>query len=444
MLFSLFSCSTLTFSDGPEWIRETPRHPGYAVFVGYGEGSDGTEAKESAYLDVLSKIGDELGSSIEGVFLSELLETGAVSDLGARVVDSYTAPGDDGDYCFVMVQMPEENLYELKSPKYEEALSRTERIRSYLDSALSAYRSNRDTDTIDCVLRALDESLSGPVTDLSLSPESLLDRAEGYLRNIELSLRRGSGASVTVKMERTKGLFHPPVSGGMIRARYVMTDGEGNLTEASVPMKTADNGSVRFIKVNPYMVREGEVVFSVDVSSDLLSSIEAKAPEGFLDSFMALLESGSVHYEYRDRGKLDTEGTVIAVAGYDPDGRLAPDCGAAEAFSAYLSSAGAGPFNVTGGRGDDDEAVLRNLRLGSPGMENYVILRIGITDEESGGGVFYARAESRLSIFRGNSLTPVTEQDSYAAGRGESREEALSGAFRAAAERAAGMALSKL
>ncbi len=439
------SCSTFTLSEGPEWIRMRPVRSGVVVFVGSGTGGNEAEARSAAYLDLLKQMSMDLGYEVTGLYYRELLSTDGIEELGTRITDRYSAPGDGRIHYFALAETPEERYYSSRSQEYAEALERTGTIAGYLDSALEAYRNNRDTESLAYILEALDESLSGPVTDPGHTPGNLLGRAMEILGNIELSLRDpGPGTEVTVRMERAKGFFHPPVVSGMIRASYTMVDGEGNETGASVSAMTGDNGRVRFVKVNPYTVRRGSIGFSVDVPEDLLASIAAKAGEGFIEDFMSLLDEKTVRFDYADSGRLDSSSTIISVTSYDQDGMMMPGSEAAAAFSAFLSSVYAQPFTIVQGIGDDEGEVLSYLRREYPGMEDYVILRIGIVDSAEGGGVSYARSESRLSAYSGQSALPYIQQDSYAAGRGESEEEAGYDSLRRGAEIAAGMFLSHL
>ena len=441
----LFSCTTFTSTEGPEWTRETPHPAGMVVFVGSGTGADESTARAAAYLDILSRMDSDLGYDVVTLYYRELLSTNAIASLDARITSTYTAPANEGSAYFAMIEIPEETYYSSRSEEYAAALERTDKINALMDEALESYKANQDTKALDLVLSALDLSLSGTVTGSQYTPERLLEQAMGYLENIGITISPdASGTDVSVRMQRMRGIFHPDVVDGLVDVRYAMITGEGDTIESSVILKTGSNGSARFFRTNPYMLWNGTLRFSVAVSSSVLSSIEAKAPAGFLDPLHALLDASSVTYSYEERGRYAAASTVIAVSEYGEDGLQLEMTPACTAFSSYLNAAETGGYTAVPVEGDEEADVLENLRAMFPGMDNYIVLRVGIADSESGGGREYVRTEARLSFYDAESAKPHTVRDLFAIGVGVSESEAGEASLARCGEAAAAMFLSEL
>ena len=444
-LFLLFSCSTFTSTEGPEWTRVTP-HPASAVaFVGSGTGSDDSSARAAAYMNILEQLGTELGYDAVSPYYRELLSTNAISSLSASIVNTYSAPVNEGTAYYAMLEIPEDIYYSSRSEEYSAAIERTDEIGRLLDSSLESYRANQDTDTLLSILRALDLSLSGNVNNDEYSPEALLDKAIGYLENIGIRIVSGSrGTDVSVRMNRMRGIMHPAIVNGLVEVRYTMVNGNGGHIESSVVLRTDGDGIATFFRTNPYMLWNGTLYFSAYVPQDLISSIEAKAPEGFLDPLLALLENNTVEYRYVDSGNMLPANTVISVTEYGEDGLQLELSSAYTAFASYLSSASAGGFRVVIGEGEEEKDVVSSLMELYPDLDNYILLRVGIADSDSGAGRVYVLAEARLSFYHAGDEEPYLVRELTVTGGGNSEEEAGEEALRRAGTAGAGMFLSVL
>lgn len=450
LLFALIlllsvSCATFISSEGPEWTRVTPRHAGMAVFVSSGVGRDEAAARAAAYMNVLEELGTDLGYDAVSPYYRELLQTGSIASLSAFISNTYVAPANEGAVYYVMLEMPENVYYSSRDAEYSASLERTEEIGRLLSSAIERYRGNEDTKALIAVLEALDLSLSGPVLNEDYAPEALLARATEYLRNIGISVERGAdGTDVSVHMRRMKGLLHPDVVNGLVEVAYPMVRGDGSMMTASAVLRTDGEGDARFFRTNPYMLWKGELRFSVHVPEELIDSIASKAFEGFLDQFLDLLESSSIVYSYEDRSEEYSEDTVIAVAEYGEDGVQLDASPAYSSFSSYLEASSAEGYLVVRGYGEEESDVLDFARRAFPSLENYVILRAGITGSTEKDDRVHVRAEARLSFYDAESENPLMVRSLATVGGGSSAEEAGTEALSSCGSAAAGMFLSVL
>ena len=440
----LASCTTFTSTEGPEWTREVPHPAGYEVFVGSGVGADEQEARAASYRNALEQVGAALGYDAVSPYYREMLSLDRIAALDASVTSTYASPDDEGVAYFAMLQIPEERFLESISEEYSEAIERTGEIGNLLSQAMDSYRANEDTRTLELVLEALDLSLSGTVNDESYTPEQLLGLAMRYLGSIGIEVGDADGTTIPLRLKRLVGFFHPNVVNGLVRAQYTMVSGDGDLLDAYVILRTDRRGRTEYARTNPYMIRKGTVRFSVNVPDDLVESIVSKAPEGFFDPFLDLLEECTVEAAYEAGDRLGAATAVIAVAEYGYDGLQLAQTSCVDAFSAYLAAAGAEGLEIVRGSGEEETDVLEWLRSQHPGMESYILLRAGITDSVSGNGRDHARSEAMLSIYPGDGDEPVLTRSVYAVGAGSDPSEATEASLERAGEAAAGMLLSEL
>ena len=444
MIAMLFSCSTFTSTEGPSWTHETPHPAGYVVFVGSGTGADNASARASAYRDILTQLGEGLGYDAVSLYYRTLLSLDSIPELDAAIVNTYTSPATGGVIWFAMLQIPQDRYQSSISEEYTAAIERTQKIESLLSSAMDSYRANRDTETITDVLSALSVSLDGPVMDDEYTPEKILAMAEEYLSNLEIAVSSVDGTDITVQLSRAKGIFHPPVVSALVNAQYQMLNGDGERVTTSFDLMTDSRGYAHFFRTNPYMLRRGIIIFSASVPSALLEEIEAKVPEGFLDGFKQIMWSSAVECSYSDDVALRQERTVIGVAEYGENGVQMSGNEALEAFSSYIENSRAGDYLIFSASGEEEEDALRYLQRTYPGMDDYVLLRVGIAGYENGAGKVFARADGRFVFCKAGSTEPYIVRELSVAGDGSDNEEATAAAFSRCGEAAAGMFLSEL
>ncbi|MBO8468813.1 MAG: hypothetical protein IAA72_03400 [Spirochaetes bacterium] len=436
----IVSCSTFTSTEGPEWTREIPVRPGMVVFVSSGTGRDDSAARASAYRSLLDEIGNNLGFGVTSLYYRELLSNDSVDDLSLSVTNTYTAPADKGTIFFAMAEIPAEEYAAKQTEERAEAIERTAAINVNLGNAMEYYKANEDTKALNEILIALDSALSGPLTDSSITPEMLLERATEYLRNLRIEADNEDGV-ITITMRRAKGLFHPFVINGSIRGTYSMLNGRGDVVEASADALTGDRGKAVFPITNPYTISGSDIIFSAGIDEVLFRSIISKAPEGFLNDFISALEENSVVYHYVK--ETNGESTVIGVASYGEDGTLIENSEAYAAFASHLLKAGIEAPVVVNAIGDEEEDILSYLHTAYLGAERYMVLRIGVADKEAAPDSIYTRVEMRLSAFYADN-TQLFVQDSEAVGKGSDDAESERNAIDEGARRAAGLLLSRI
>ena len=412
---------------------------GSLVFIGHGYGENATEARTAALDDALASMSVGIGYDLSPYYLRELVSTDGIAELGTYINSEFSTVSGNGYECYVAVVTPESSYNSMMSEEYVMMLEREESIRNHLGSAGDRYRANEDTEALAETLRALAVSLEGPVEDASLSPDSILKTAMGYLGNIELDVNRDG----EVIAKRTKGIFHPYIISGKIDASYERINADGERERATVTCQTDSRGRFVFTVTDPYTIRQSDVIFSVSLPLDAMREIEQKAPDGFMDDFYRLFSERGISYRTEGYMAYPADETVIGVAFYDENGNVVAGDNAYGMLSSVVSSVGA-DYLVAKASGDDDEGVYINMLTRYPERRYFVLFRIGITDTSPIASGWAARSDARVLLVDKTQPESAYEQSSSAVARGSTKEEAEDNALTRSASVAAGMILSRI
>jgi len=411
----------------PDWATTTPKVVGAVMYTGHGIAFSEESAKDRAYQEILDKIGKDLGYEIGNQYLREILATGEISSLSTSVVDTYINQQANGAWnYYVMVRTPQSVLLSSRSPDYKSLLEREAKIEDTLSETIALYRDNKDVSAINKVLEAIVISLEGDVNNPDYTSEALLEKALGYLDKLRITLSSPSkdcSIAVGVKVKRAKGLFYPPVEGATVLARYTMMDTDNNTIESSIECRTDKRGSFRFKNTNPYILRTGEVRFSILLDSSLLSKIEANAPKGFLNSLYSILAEKEVSYSYEGKKSLSPDDLLIAVALYDEEGNPIDTTSFISDVDNYLDWAKMPEYSYVSIYGDEFEDMYYSLLDEYPSYSYFIIVRVGITGFKEYQEEIHVRTEGRVLIYT-NHMEEVAIQDSNIIGSGDSMESA--------------------
>ncbi len=441
------SCTTVNNLLQPEWTLATPKVSGAVMYVGHGTGFTEGSAKDRAYQNILDKIGKDLGYEISNQYFRQLIATDSIPSLSTTITDYYVYQQADGVWhYYAMARTPQSILLNSRSPDYINLLEREREIKEKLDSALMLYQENRDTEAINKVLEGIVISLQGDVNNPDYTPDALLNKVLGYLGNLKLSLSKSAKDSigVTVRVKRTKGFFDPPVESAGVLAKYLMMDIDGNVISSSIRCKTNDKGRFRFTNTNPYTLRDGDVIFSIQLDYTIIQQIEEVAPDGFLDSFFALIEKKKITYSYHDKGRYSPNDLLFVLALYDIDGNQVISESFETGLTSYLSTAKAPEYALINIGGDEFEDIYYAVTEQYPSYRYLAIMRVGIVDFKEYQAEIYVRTDARVVIVNARSGEEVAVQDSYMVGSGGNYESALDNAFEKEARIIAGRLLEVL
>ncbi len=395
--------------------------------IGESEQAARTEALEA----ILAQMGEGLGYTLSTEYLRELTTTGRIEQFEAYISNIEIVAGEEV-HCFVSVLVPADSYYSNRSDEYIKMLEREDDIRALIAEAEEHYRNNRDSEALYSMLEALDLSLSGGISDPSLSPETLRDKAIGYLGNMEIRASAGDVFSITVY--RRKGIFHPRVDRCTVEMLYARLNSSGIAVRDTLSVLTDQKGNCEFVQTDPYALRYGELVFRVDLPDDTLQAIGSKAGDGFLDPLLEVWDSRSVRIIYNGAADISK---VIAFAAYRADGSLIENSSAYFEFRKYIEHIGLS-VELVPAAGEDADEMLGTLSALYPEGTEFIIARVGAVDAHEILNGWIARAEAYV-------LYPDGEiQSSAAVAEGDDYELAVTAALDKAARIAAGMMLKRL
>lgn len=432
------SCSSLetssVFSEQrlPAWVRNPRVRSGRIAYVAEGSGTSEDSARLNAIENILFELSDDLGWDAYSSYYRELGSSGSVADLDGSIKETYSREYRGGRFsCYILFDISEDAFLSMQSPELVESLRRGEEILSLMEEAKESYMENRDVDAISCALKALSLSLDGDVSDPGLSHSEILSTLLYYTEALEIDVsQHGDGMEASISVRRNRGLLSPLVYSAPIEGSYWIRDTNGVLKEEKISFNTA-SGSYDYVNTNPYALMNGSVNLSLDIDEDLIDEIVQKAEEGFLDSFITLLDAKCVSYSYDERGDERSDLYDILIAQYDINGARIESNTALKSFNATLSDANRS-ISAIAAEGDEEEEIL-SLFLSEGDVKRYVvIMRIGVSesimiDEER----YIVNVHTNTSTYDTVEDFLISSDDSVSSvGYGATFEEASDDAFR--------------
>ena len=446
----LVACASLRTSEYPIWIDNEIKSNGYLFFVGYGEGSTQKEARDKAFENALIKMGDGLGYDPREYYLRELIAYEKISSLGSTVSDYYEEFDDGLWHSWVKIDTIEATYVEARSEEYKALLDREDRISKLIEESLAEYRANRDVSTINKVLEAIVVSLEGPVENPEYTPESLLAKAVSYVDSLKFSLRKESKGNigVMVRLSRSKGLFNPRVVDALVLSSYDIVNSSENIVVTSFISKTDEKGEFHFHSTNPYIIREGDITFSIILDESVLNSIAASAGSDFIQPLYDAMASRDVEYSYIESGKIARSETLIILSQMDINGKPLNNDNFVNAFVSFFNTALNGGWSVLKDIGDEDiEEILERISERYPEIKNFVISRIGIVEFAESPMYYFAKTEGYSFVYSREEdgiLSLIADHHSYSMGEGATLESAQTEALLNQARISASLLLEEL
>ena len=438
ILFMFSSCSSfenfvsLEESGLPSWVRNPRVQAGRIAYVTEGSGLSAEEARTDAMANALIEMGDDLGWDVYTEYFRELGSTGTVADLDGSIRETFTREYRGGRFsCYILFDISEDRFLSLRDPELTAVLEREAEIRSLLEDARTSYMENRDIEALSKALNALSLSLDRDLDDPSLDPEKILETVMYYLQPLEIRVsQRGKSMDSSIFVRRNRGLLSPLVYDATLNGYYPIRDNAGVVKEEEIDFNTSE-GVYRYTNTNPYALRNGEMRLSFALDSELLSAIESKAPDGFMNEFLETLSSKTVSYEYDERTADNTLPFDVLIAEYDIHGALLDDTVALSSFNASLSDSDR-VLEADRGYGDDDGEILSSY-VSEGGDKRYlVIMRLGVSDSVTVSADRYmVNVRTSVDVYDLEEDMLLTSDDSVSSiGYGSSYQEAQQNALK--------------
>lgn len=382
LVLLLFSCQSILIPSTPYWVDRKPGgNNRYVYFIGHGTARDYQLAKNNAYLEALEETSVYVGKDIQEIYYRELLATDNVAQLGMKLNSQFVA-NNDGIYdYYVLFRANRKNVESNWSDDYKALLAKEAEIGNLISLAMDEYKNNNDVQSVRYLLKALEISLIFEPRNSEYQSKPLFEKVMKQINQIELKLKSfDSGtASAVVKLSRHYGILYPPVKNANIAANFTVREiGKGNVVTSLVYM-TDNKGQAFFTNINPYMVSEGEIVFSIDMEREL-QDLSLAAPKEYVDSIRAVLVEKQLSFSYKLSIR-DNKKYGILFYEYDENGVRLDSEKAKEVFVSSLKEEGI-EFEEVSSTEEELEFIIEEIREKYPHLDYIVFSRLGAIESE--------------------------------------------------------------
>ena len=294
LVFTLVSCSSLSQkmhigAEAPMWYPGGRNIRGTVCFVAYGSGGSPLVSRDAAYNDLLDRISEYLGYDVAGRYYRELSSNQSIAELSLEIDSTFTSTSMDGvHYHYIMAYAEQPVIDSMRSRQRVVQARMEDEVDRLVESSLQYYRDNNDVEAINELLKAVTISSTYGIGGEGRSPQDLLEKAMGYLENIEirLSAEHPERAEVTVRVVRDRGLLSPSVVNAPVEATFTVHTHDDRFETFSVPFVTGQDGRFTFEEYYPLMTQSGTVYFSLDIE-DGIDAVARVTGEGFVEEMRA-------------------------------------------------------------------------------------------------------------------------------------------------------------
>ncbi len=236
-------------------------------------------------------------------------------------------------------------------------------------------------------------------------------------------------ANCTVQVTRKSVLVSSRVKTADIKASYEAIDVTGALYSDAFIYSTDDMGNVAFSSLNFTMVREGSVLFSLDLD-DELNALESSTNANTARELKSLVDSKTVSFDYDRKYSLGT--IAVAVVEHDLMGYITGNKNTADYIVLCLTSDGA-TAQAYYALSDQEADILYDYVQTRGSCDCLLVCRFGQTNTiESSNGIFVTVEGTGILYSTDLSKGIQTLYESgiiYASGSGETQENATSQAY---------------
>ncbi len=400
IMLLLISCSTLENDEKrPSWVDNPPLSILSTVIVGKGEGETEEKADEEAYLSILSALSDKAGVDYSTKYYEELSLTERISAFDTVVTTKYHTTSDGVVYSYMLSTTDTMRLQEVSAADYAVLAGREQKVKDKVSESLSYYRENRDVDAINSLLEAVELSLEGEITDENYTTETLVERLERYVSQIEfdyIGRSKKTDWETGFRIYRSKGIMYPSVEYAKVKVIYPSLNASGEIIYLVYSALSDENGIVKVNKTNAYSLKKGEMSIVIDVDEDTIKRIDEKTDGALLSSFKSLLKETVLTAQYSEDELYGPGEAVIAIALSLYDGSRVDITDAAERVEAMAAAMGLENVTVVEAEGEEEEEALSFLNERYSSTSVIYMIRIGVVERVYTLGTWYIKTEGKI------------------------------------------------
>ncbi|WP_320123061.1 hypothetical protein [uncultured Sphaerochaeta sp.] len=430
----LVSCSSLSslvraqVEGLPSWIYSPQQRSGEVAFVGKGTAPVNYNARLLAYESILGQISAYVGEDVYDMYYRELTTTNAIADFNLTIASEYTVTeGRAGFDVYLLARMDEALLSGRRTSVYNQMIEREQAIEAILEKADQAYRSNDDTGAIKQYLEAAMLSAEGPVSERKFETETLVDKAISFIESLRFSLRNQveEEAKVTVYLRRKSRLLSPKVLNASINATFQARNSLSETYSDFLQFNTASDGYFLFIPYNQGLVKDGQIVFSLDLASTI-AQLEKTLPAELVANIREAVSAISITFPYTLTSTVSGKSILSEIQEFSQEGSLGRGTQALQVFNQELSL-----DDIMVEEIDLKQADIEDQLSALQGEADLAFLgSVGVVSEQQVGDRSVVVASGNVGLYDltdGSLLFDTLSVE--AVGSGESREEAQRVAF---------------
>ena len=388
VILVLSSCSSLTQmmnsgAEAPMWYPDGRSIRGTVCFVAYGWGGSPVVSRDAAYNDLLDQISEYLGYDVAGRYYRELSANQSIAEIALEIDSTFTSTSMEGvSHYYLMAYAEQPVMDSMRSQERIVQARMEDEVAHLCASSLQYYKDNNDVEAINELLRAIQIAARYDIDGDGHSPEELLAKATGYLEDIRIRLSRehGEDATVSVRVERDRGLLSPPVVGAPVEASFTIHTHEDRMETYSVPFVTGDDGRFVFEEYYPVMTQSGTVVFSIDID-DAIDEAAKETGEAFFAQFRQLAGSIRTGFDYSIETTMSEGDVLVIMDEYDEDGQILESTWARDAFVGYFAREGI-DMDVASARDEGFSSSIGDLVSGYSQYDRVIWSSVGLSEVE--------------------------------------------------------------
>ena len=388
LVFTLVSCSSLSQmmhsgAEAPMWYPDGRNISGTVCFVAYGSGGSPLVSRDAAYNDLLDRISEYLGYDVAGRYYRELSSNQSIAELSLEIDSTFTSTSMDGvHYHYIMAYAEQPVIDSMRSRQRVVQARMEDEVDRLVESSLQYYRDNNDVEAINELLKAVTISSTYGIGGEGRSPQDLLEKAMGYLENIEirLSAEHPERAEVTVRVVRDRGLLSPSVVNAPVEATFTVHTHDDRFETFSVPFVTGQDGRFTFEEYYPLMTQSGTVYFSLDIE-DGIDAVARVTGEGFVEEMRALASGVRASFDYSIDTPIAGMSVLLIMDEYGEDGQILDTTWARDAFADYFRDEGI-LVDVASSRDEGFSSAMDVMVSGDSGYDRVIWSSVGLSDVE--------------------------------------------------------------
>ncbi len=408
ILVSLTGCSTLQawVQDVPVWVIEKPANSLTKVyFVSEGVDPDGFEmtARQFAFEELLLDISEFLGYSTPEQYARELLQTGAIADLGLSVTEEFVREDAGGLKLNLLAEANRKTISKLVRDNLDTIKADEDKINEPENEAKAAYRGQNDYLAFQKYLEAALYAYTSPLAESKVRYEGLMRSAISVLEGLNLTnvASDPSKGSYTVQVTRGSGIFAPKISGLPIKVVFPIKNAAGKVRQQTMVVTTGNKGTAAIAPSHTGFRGAGVLSAYFDLEEELLLIEEAAGVnDEFLLRIRSIIAEKGLDFEFSITSAVAGSVIVVSFLDYEKNGSLSSSTVTMDSLISSLKADGIFVNRIEPSKDmEDEQKILAYARTTYKDSRSIVVIgSAGVSSivESGGSQVVSVKGSARI------------------------------------------------